>query len=138
MLIVEELKAARERANELREARQKLLAEFQSTPAYVAALAASRKADEEESKAEELVRSAAVASYLVDGNKHPHPKVEIRLYKIVNEYDEVAAKEWCAQNMRIALKLNTSRFEEAVKCGDVPDSIATVSEEPRARIATDL
>jgi len=84
------------------------------------------------------IKKAAGEVYAVDGNKNPHPAIAIKIFSAVKILDESAAREWCFANFRPALKMDTRIFEKAVKDKSVPIELATVSDDPRAQIASDL
>ncbi len=60
--------------------------------------------------AEGVVRAAALTLYAQDGNKKPHPKVQIKVYRVY-QYDEIEALDFARAHMPGALKLNKRAFE---------------------------
>lgn len=96
--------------------------------------------------AEGVVRAEALDLYAQDGNKRPHPKVQIKVYRVY-QYDEVEALDFARAHMPGALKLNKRAFEKAARglegmdLGEVTGQLAevvTIRDNPRATIARDL
>lgn len=84
------------------------------------------------------IRKIALAAYAVTGDKKPDGPVEIKVFKVATILDPDRAREWSLHNFTPALKLDESAFKKAAIAGTIPSSLATVSEEARAQIATDL
>ena len=96
--------------------------------------------------AEGTVRTAALDLYAQDSNKKPHPKVQIKVYRVY-QYDESKALLFARVHMPGALKLNKRAFEKAARglegmdLGEVTGQLAevvTIRDDPRATIARDL
>jgi hypothetical protein len=96
--------------------------------------------------AEGVVRAEALALYGQDGNKRPHPKVQIKVYRVYR-YDEAEALNFARVYMPDALKLNKRAFEKAARglegmdLGEVTGQLAevvTIRDDPRATISKDL
>jgi len=135
---IQELKKAREEAEALKETAKGILEVVEKSPAYMEASDKARKAADYVLALESQIRHDALASFQLYGNKLVHNKVEIKIFLVVEPYDETVAREWCFTNFRPALKLDTSTFEKAAKDGNIPADLATVIEEPRAQIAKKL
>lgn len=86
----------------------------------------------------EMIENDALALMLTDGNKHPHPAVNIKDFTEVTIADEKGAREWCFDNYRPALKLDEAAFKNALKIGHAPDYLGTVITVRKVQIATDL
>lgn len=87
-------------------------------------------------EAEANVRAVALAEYAANQDKHPHPAVTIKVYEVL-AYDAEQAKSYAiAHNLPKLLKLDAKIFEKAANGLDL--DFVTVTEEPRATIATDL
>ena len=52
--------------------------------------------------------------------------------------DLMAVKEWCLRNYTPALKVDVKEIEKAAKRNNVPSNLATVTDEPKIYIASDL
>lgn len=84
---------------------------------------------------EKRVRAIAETAFRADGNRHPHPAVEIKMTKVVTVPDATKALDWAIKK-GMCLKLDGKALEALAKAA--PESvaaIATVREEPRAAIA---
>ena len=72
-------------------------------------------------------------------NKHPHPAITIKeVIKI--QIDEKEARNYCFENMKSALKLDTTKFKNMVKImeeEDRPDCVS-IDKEPSATLKQDL
>lgn len=119
--------------------RQKeLLDKAKADPEYVAL----EKATENYAKAlDELdaqIREQAIADYLANQNKKPGNGIEIKIFKVATILDPEHAREWCMTNFRPALKLDETMLRKTAIEGAIPSSVVSVTQEPRAQIATDL
>ena len=85
---------------------------------------------------EDAVRADALAAYQATGKRKPFPGVEVKLYGKV-EYAADLALAWAIEH-KIALALDKKPFERIVKDMPVKPPGVTVTEEPRATIATAL
>ena len=135
---IQELKQAREEAEALKASAKAMLEIVEKSPAYIEAADQARKAADYVLDLESHIRHEALATYVDTQEKHPRPEIEIKVFKVVDILNDVAAREWCFLNFRPALKLDTKTFEKAAKDGSIPAELATVSEEPRVQIATKL
>ena len=86
----------------------------------------------------QLINQASLAQFAADKEKHPHSAIEIKEFDIVTVRSQPAAREWCFNNLRPALKLDVKVFEKFAKTGNVPAELASVTKEPRVQIASDL
>jgi hypothetical protein len=82
------------------------------------------------------VRKLAVEEYDLTKNKHPHPKVEIKLFDNITITDEKTALKWAVENDPSALKLDAKKL--AKDAGNLELAFISKTEEPRAQIATKL
>ena len=87
---------------------------------------------------ESKVRDLALQAYAADQNKKPHAAVQIKVFKNVYIPNVNAALEWCLGHFTPALVLDTKAFSDAAKSGTIPAELATVTEEPRVNISTNL
>ena len=136
--LLEDLKVSRQRAERARAEKTELVQKFQQTPEYTSLDLELKFADEAKDRLENELRQFALNQYLDDNNKHPHPKIEIKIFKFVDILNEGAAREWCFLNFRPALKLDTKAFEKAAKDGNIPPDLAALREEPRVLISSVL
>ena len=92
--------------------------------------------NEELADVEDRARKAAVLAYQDSGERKPLPGSEVKMYATVTITDERAALKWAAENAPATVKLDTTKFNAAVKLLDLP--FITKGEEPRGTIASDL
>lgn len=64
--------------------------------------------------------------------------VTVKTFKEALVLDGEAAREWCFENFKPAMKIDEKILKGAIKDGLVPASIGKVVEEKRAQIASDL
>ncbi len=100
-------------------------------------LDALEAAKERVNEAERAVRTATHAAYLASGDKKPHAAVGIRMTTIIS-YNEADARAWAMDNLKMALKLDTTAFDKAVRAKLVPADIASIEEVAQTTIASDL
>lgn len=81
-------------------------------------------------------RDAAVLVYQESGERKPLPGAEVKMYSTVKITDERAALKWAAENAPATLKLDTTKFNAAVRLLDLP--FIELGEEPRGTIASNL
>lgn len=83
------------------------------------------------------VHTLALDAYALDQNKHPHEKVDIKIFTEAVVVDTAAARDWAFENLPAALKLDDAKVKKYAKeFGDVPG--VTINTEARAQIATQL
>ena len=115
-----------------------LLESVKESPAYAALFEALKAADTESGELREALKQEFSIRFGEDGNKKPHPAIQIKEFDVVQILDKERAREWCLANFRPALKLDEKTFEKAAKDGTIPADLAMVSKEPRVQIASDL
>lgn len=86
---------------------------------------------------ENTLRAEALGQYEADHNKTGHG-YKIKTETAVTIPDTQKAVEWCKGNFTPALKLNESILKTAARNGTVPAEIATVTEQPKVYIDSDL
>ena len=118
---------------------EQVVANAKLTDTYVWAVDAHNAAQVEIQSLEEKIRGWAVADYKATGSKKPHPALQIRVSKAI-AYAADKAMEWCEKNLPVAIKrtVDTKLFEKTVQSLDALPDFVTVTEEPKATIATDL
>ena len=67
------------------------------------------------SKADRKLRLDVIANYEATGQKKPHPKLGIRVSKVVKIVDESAAFEYARQYIPALIVLDTKGFEQYAK-----------------------
>ena len=84
---------------------------------------------------ENRVRVMTLDAFRQNGDKTPHPAVQIKMYTTLT-YDTDDALAYAREHLPGALKLVKGVFEKAAKAVE-PDFV-TIGQEPRATIARDL
>ena len=86
---------------------------------------------------EESIRTLGILAYAESGDKHPHEKVDIKIFTEAEVTDPTKAREWAFENLPAALKLDEAKVKKYAKdFGEVPG--VEIKTEPRAQIATQL
>ncbi|MDZ4246177.1 MAG: hypothetical protein U1D67_03550 [Dehalococcoidia bacterium] len=85
---------------------------------------------------EDSLRTAALEQFKLDGNRKPTPGVEVKMFTELT-YEPKQALAWAMEH-KIALALDKKVFEYIAKQGTPGTEFASVTETPRAQIATDL
>ena len=105
------------------------------TYVYNAELAA--KIGEEVANLELAIKTAALKEFEVYNDKHPHEKVDIKIFTEAEVTDPTKARDWAFENLPAALKLDEAKVKKYAKdFGEVPG--VEIKTEPRAQIATQL
>ena len=91
--------------------------------------------DTEVAATEEAIRADAVSQFKATGSRHPHPAVEVKMFKRAI-YDAKAALEYARQHIPNAVKLDARKFEQAALKLEL--GFVEIVVEPRARIDQDL
>jgi len=137
--IITILAQARAKKNEATENMKAFKAAFESTPEYQALANNLAKATETENLADEQFRRSALILYESDPTNYKKAEsYEIKMTAAVTITDEASAIRWSITNFTPALALNRKVFETAVKAGSIPADLATVSEQPKVFIKSDL
>ena len=85
-------------------------------------------------EAENLLRELTLKAYEETGNKNPALGVSVKVFQVL-DYEPKEALKWAMEH-QIALSLDKKSFEGFAKA--TPLEFVTVTEEPRAQIATNL
>ncbi|KKN76949.1 hypothetical protein LCGC14_0366010 [marine sediment metagenome] len=89
---------------------------------------------EEVSVVEAWLRTLTLKAYNETGSKAPAVGVSVKMFEVLN-YDADKAKEWALEH-RVVLSLDKKSFEDFAKA--TPLEFVSITEEPRAQIATNL
>lgn len=84
------------------------------------------------------IEELALEDFAKDQEKHPHEAIDVKMVSKVEIPDLMAVKEWCLRNYTPALKVDVKEIEKAAKRNNVPSNLATVTDEPKIYIASDL
>ena len=85
------------------------------------------------------IRTIAVEIFGQNGDKKPHPAVDIKEMTSM-DYDEKLAVAWCKHNFPAAIKLDRSLFEKHARAirETAPIKFVTFTTVPKANIASNL
>lgn len=136
--LIKELAQTRRLVDELKQKRDALLEKVTKSTEYTDIENALEEAGEHMVEIDVAIRKEALATYDLTQNKKPGHGIEIKIFSVATILDRDRAREWCMGNFTPALKLDESIFKRAAIDGTIPASLVTVSEEPRAQIASDL
>lgn len=132
-----QLRAAREAQQNAAVARKAMIEEVKTSDMYTSLQAVEVLAEGEIERLENAVKEYALQQYANDGNKHPHPKVEIKSFKTFKVLDPLAVRAWCLTDLPGALDVNLKKVEKYGKdFGAVPGT--EISTEERVQLAKEL
>lgn len=135
--LLEELRIARAAVEEAKTAQKAKLEAFQQTPEWQDLQLHRVEYDQEIADIEERIKELAMIEWINNQNKHPHEKVEIKLFKTFKVLDPAKVRSWCLENLRDALIVDDKKVKEyAVKIGSVEGT--ETGEEARVQIASKL
>lgn len=144
----EKLAKIEEQLAELKTARENFKAYKETASAALEAFKASDDVftfNQEQSSAlipvivdlEESIRTLGVLAYAESGDKHPHEKIDIKIFTEAEVTDPTKARDWAFENLPAALKLDDAKVKKYAKeFGEVPG--VTIKSEARAQIASQL
>lgn len=89
---------------------------------------------------ETKIREIGLQSFQADGEKHPHPKVEVKIFPVAKLIADrkTALREWLFTNFRPALIVDEKKVIDEAKAGNIPAEFVELTTEPRVQIATKL
>jgi len=125
----------RQAAKALADKKKALYDAFQSEHAelFSDVVVATTKVGEEEARLRELT----IEAYNATGNKAPVPGVSVKIFQTL-DYDSKQAFDWAVDH-KIMLKLDVPAFEKMSKMApETRPGFVTITEEPRAQIASEL
>jgi hypothetical protein len=134
---LEVLKTAREEVQRYKDEMTAMLKSVTESPNYAATRQAADEATDRASQIEEAIRATAVEHYTQTGDKNPHPKVTVKIFKVFSVTDPARVLAWVKQNLADALVVDEKKVKSyATKIGAVEGT--TLTDEARAQIATEL
>ena len=93
--------------------------------------------DQEISIIEGKIRTMAEVEFSDSGNKHPHEKIEVKIFRTFKIVDPARVLNWCKVNLSDALKIDEAKVKKyAVSIGAVEGT--ETGEEARVQIAQEL
>lgn len=132
-----ELAEARTMRDGAKDLINKMLEEFKGTMNFMAVQNDSMRYVAMVAGLEEQIRELAVAEFKSTGEKKPHEKVVVKIFKTFKINDAKKVWDWAFKNLPAALKLDEKKIEKyANEFGEVEGT--ETGEEPRAQIATEL
>lgn len=136
--MIKKLAEKRKKLEDLKAERAAMLLAVTETPKYKGLDATIKNMAADLDLLDLSIRNVALADYLLNEEKKPGNGIEIKIFKVATILDPERAREWSLHNFTPALKLDESAFKKAAIAGTIPPTLATVEEEARAQIASDL
>lgn len=132
-----QLAAARTDSQRYKDEMAAMLKHIIESPNYSAAKQAAEEAADRAAHLEESIRNAAIEHYTQTGEKTPHPKVTVKIFKTFSVTDPARVLAWVKQNLADALIVDEKKVKSyATKIGAVDGT--SLTDEARAQIATEL
>lgn len=135
--LLDQLATAREHLASAQAMQKQMLETFRASENFVHVEAVRITASAEIERITAEIERNALVAYNATGDKHPHPKVEVKTFKVVEIVSPSLARAWCFENLPSALKLDDAMVKKYVKEFSAVDG-TTVHEEPRVQIASKL
>ena len=134
---ISELSKARANSKHLKDEMTAMLKAVVESPNYLNAKQEADAAAEYMEQLETQIRSQAVQDYNASGNKTPHPKVTVKIFKNFAVTDPARVLAWVKQNLVDALVVDEKKVKAyATKVGPIEGT--ALIDEARAQIATEL
>jgi len=135
--LLEQLKVNRISVEVVKVELKRRLDALQQSPEWQDFQLASIGYEEKISIIEAKIRELAEAEFKASGNKHPHEKIEIKIFKTFKIMDPARVLNWCKINLSDALKIDEAKVKKyATSIGAVEGT--ETGEEPRVQIAQEL
>jgi len=120
-----------------KEIRNALVESVKELPQYVKATDMIVAAEQGLEKMTSEVRDLALTEWINTQNKHPHEKIEVKIFKTFKVLDPKRLREWVFTNLPAALSPDLEKVKKyALEIGDVEGT--EKGEEPRIQIASKL
>lgn len=114
-----------------------LLAVVQNDPGYIDLDKKAKAAKERADSITEKIRILGKAHYLRKGDKHPHPQVEIKIFKIAKITKRNLALKWALDRLPEAILLNEKIIQSYIlNIGPIPG--VEITDDPRTYISQTL
>jgi len=131
------LAEARATVRQCKDEMNAMLKHVTESPNYLAARESAVAAEIIAAQIEEAIRAAAVQNYTLTGEKNPHPKVTVKIWKTFTVTDPARVLAWVKANLADALIVDDKKVKAyATKVGAVDGT--ELMDEIRASIATEL
>lgn len=136
-ILLADLKIAREKAAFYRDETKAIIENAKQSPNYQLADQSAREAADLVANLEAKIKESALADFKVDGNKHPFPKIEIKMRKVFKVVDPARVLAWVKTSLADALVYDEKKVKDyATKIGPVEGTELT--EEAQVQIASEL
>lgn len=113
------------------------MAKLSAEPLFVEIVRFHAEASQRVASLEEEIRKQAIEKYAENHNKHPHPKIDIKVMKAFRIADPRKVLAWVKTNLADALTYDEKKVKDyATKIGPVDGT--DIVEQPKAYIASDL
>ena len=110
----------------------------EASPAWLDLQRAKAKLEQAKTEAATLraiAEADALECFLLDGNKNPHPAVQVKEMTALG-YTYAEAIEYCRQHLPNALKLDKRKFEQVAKVADL--DFVTITMQAKGYVKRDL
>lgn len=135
--LINTLAAGRANAATIKQQMEAMVKAVTESPEYLELKDLAERVKSDVETTENAIRAEGLRLFTETQDKHPHPKVEVKTFKVAEVQDENVARDWCFNSLPAALKLDTKIVSKYAKeFGTVPG--VSVFEEPRVQIATKL
>lgn len=136
-LLLQSLRDAREETRLAKETASAMIAAVKESPAYQEALQKAEESAKTVDQIETDLRNMALNAYAENGEKKPHEKVQVKIFREFSVTDSRAMRAWVDSNLRDALIVDEKKVKDyALKIGAVDGT--QVIETAKAQIASDL
>ena len=136
--LLELLQEARAENTAFKEAQAKCLERLYQDPEYLELTQGRERWQEAVTKLENELRDKGLKAHL-QGQTLPQG-LTTKNFTVVKVLDPAQAREWCLKNFPAVLVVDNKAFESVakMKLANIPAEIATVEQEPRVQITSDL
>ena len=131
------LSAQRATANLSKQFLANVIEDVKAKPDYLEASSILADANHEIDMITGLIRDLALTEWINTKNKHPHEKIEVKVFKTFKVLNADTLREWVFKNLPAALSPDLRKVEKyALEIGDVDGT--QKGEEARVQIASKL
>lgn len=136
--LLELLQEARQEKELFKTAQANRMAELTADPDYVKFTEGRNRWEQAVASLESELRSKGLQAHL-KGQTLPQG-LTTKNFTVVKTGDPTQVRQWCLDNFNAVLVVDAKAFESVakMKLANIPANIATVEQEPRVQIASDL
>ncbi len=135
--LLDQLKDVRERQSTTKGLMNKMIDSVRESEEYKSFQTMNETENELIENIEKELRDLALSEFQASGNKKPHEKVSIKIFKVFKVIDAEKVADWCRRFYVGALKPDMKMVEGYVKDNSAFDGVE-LTEEARAQIATKI